>query len=78
MSTTKTFTMNDGTDVSVTGTGPFAKSITGMTSTDLEVFSADGSRAQVRFNGELGTRVFVNSVHGNTVVDEIVTKANAA
>lgn len=71
------FTLDDGTTVSVTGTKPFAKKITGMTSCELEVFSADGSRAEVRLHGQASTSIFANNFSGNTTVDEIVTKANA-
>jgi hypothetical protein len=78
MSVTAAFTLDDGvTTVSVTGTKPFVKKVTGMTSSELEVFSADGSRALVKLHGQASTSIFANNFSGNTLVDEIVTKANA-
>lgn len=69
--------LDDGTAVKVTGTAPFTKQITGMTDTDLEVFNADGSRAQVYLHGQGATSIFANNASGNATVDEIVAKANA-
>jgi hypothetical protein len=71
------FTLDDGTTVSVTGTKPFAKKITGMVDCELEVFSNDGTRAEVRLYGQASTSIFANNFSGNSMVDEIVTKANA-
>lgn len=73
----KAFQLNDGTTVSVTGTAPFTKHVTGMTSSELEVLNADGTHAEVRLHGQAATSIFPNNFSSNAMVDEIVTKANA-
>lgn len=75
--TTTAFTLDDGTAVSITGTKPFAKRVTGMNSDSLEIYDSTGALTNPRLHGQGAASVYSNTTASNAIVDEIVAKANA-
>lgn len=71
-------TLDDGTEVTLNGTAPFEKRVTGMMDASLEIYDSTGALTNPQLHGQAAGSVYANTTANNVIVDEIVTKANAA